>query len=97
MRKRGLILGLLVAITFSIYISDVAFAANAALPESFTKQVTLRPAVTITIAEDDMDEALKKLNTLHGQMAEKGRVLFHLMEFIDDEDFKGFIVTYKSK
>ena len=81
----------------SACLSGVATAEEEFTPESFTERITLRPALTLIIKEDNTEEAIEQLNILHGQMAGKGWVLFDLMEFVDDEDFEGFIVTYKTK
>lgn len=63
-------------------------------PENFSTRVTLQPSITKLIEEDDVETALKMLNIMHSKMAEKGWILFDLLEFIDDEDFEGFFVTY---
>ena len=97
MRGQILLLGVLFSMAISACLSSVAMAEEAFTPESFTEKITLRPALTLLIEEDDTTEAIEQLNILHGQMAEKGWVLFHLMEYVDDEDFEGFIVTYKTK
>ena len=64
------------------------------LPENFTKKISLQPAITKIIKDDKLKRALGKLNSLHGEMATEGWVLFSIMEYIDDGDFEGFFVTY---
>lgn len=74
-----------------------ASAEEILLPEGFSQRITLQPAVTKVIEEDDLKDALKSLNIMHGKMAENGWELYDLIEYIDDEDFEGFFVTYKKK
>jgi len=82
-----------VLVTMSVYVQ-----AGGLLPESFTKKISLQPAITKIIEDDDLQRAVQKLNALHGEMAMEGWVLFSVIEYIDDEDFEGFFVTYvKSK
>jgi len=57
----------------------------------------MKPAITKIIEEDDVEKALIILNKMHSNMAEDGWELYQLMEFIDDEDFEGFFVTYKKQ
>jgi len=72
--------------------------AEELLPENFTTKISLQPAITKIIADDNLPRALQKLNILHGEMAMEGWVLFSVIEYIDDEDFEGFFATYvKSK
>jgi hypothetical protein len=71
-----------------------AAAEEMLTPENYTSHVILQPAITRIIEDDDIETALKKLNLLHGQMAEDGWVLFNIIEYVDDEDFEGFFVTY---
>ncbi len=97
MRGKFLLLGVFLSVVISAYLPGIATAEGSITPESFTEKITLRPALTLIIEEDNTEKALNQLNILHGQMAGKGWVLFHLMEYIDDEDFEGFIVTYKTK
>ena len=97
MRSQFLLMGIFLWVVTSAYTPGIAAAQEALTPESFTQKIILRPALTLIIEEDDTEKALEQLNKLHGQMAGKGWVLFHLMEYIDNEDFEGFFVTYKTK
>ncbi len=83
----------------SIMVSVVSYVqAEELLPEDFTKKISLQPAITKIIEDDELKRAMQKLNTLHGEMAMDGWDLFSVIEYIDDGDFEGFFVTYvKSK
>ena len=97
MFKISIVIAIQLVIIFCCYVPGTLYADELLTPESFTKRITLQPAVTKIIEEDDLILALKKLNILHGVMAEDGWELFTLIEFIDDEHFEGFFVTYKKK
>lgn len=72
-------------------------ASTLLTPEGYTKHITLQPATTILVENDSPAAALQQLNKLHGDMAEDGWELYSVFEFVDDEDFEGFFVTYKKK
>jgi len=74
-----------------------ASTTSSPLPEDFKFAITMKPAITKIIEEDDVEKALIILNKMHSNMAEDGWELYQLMEFIDDEDFEGFFVTYKKQ
>lgn len=87
----------LIFLTMISTLFSTAYSEEFITPESFTDQVTLQPVITKLIEEDDIEKALQELNILHGAMAEEGWALHSLVEYVDDEDFEGFIVTYKRK
>lgn len=70
-------------------------AAASPLPEDYKTSITMQPAITKVIIEDDIQDALIMLNKMHSVMAENGWELYQLIEYLDDEDFEGFFVTYK--
>lgn len=67
------------------------------MPENYFQEITLQPVITKLIEDDDPEDALYKLNLLHGQMAEDGWEFLELVEFYDSGDFEGFFVTYKKQ
>ena len=77
--------------------NKVVSASSSPLPEDFKSATAMQPAVTKVIEEDDVEDALVILNRMHSDMAEEGWEFYQLMEFIDDEDFEGFFVTYKKQ
>jgi len=85
-------------IIFVIISLPLLVHAEELLPENFTKKIALQPAITKIIKDDKLRRAVQKINSLHGEMATDGWVLFSVVEYIDDGDFEGFFVTYvKSK
>jgi len=96
-KSLGSTVTLLTLLLYMFCLQPKASAEEMLTPESFVKHITLQPAITKLIEDDDLQSALKKVNILHGKMAEQGWELFGLIEFIDDEDFEGFFVTYKKK
>jgi hypothetical protein len=64
-------------------------------PESYTKEILLKPYLTEIIENNNLRKAVKQLDELNSKMTVDGWVLFQMIEFIDSGNFKGFIVTYK--
>ncbi len=91
---RALVICVAISLTV-IFSSFSVYAFSTLLPEDFKNSVTMQPAITKIIEEDDVENALVILNKMHSDMAEEGWELYQVMEYIDDEDFEGFFVTYK--